>query len=65
MTMGMRDVCPQCGSQQFKKNGHIHNGKQNQQCTGVVAHSSWTPPFESELKWGLRRREKSKGIATL
>ena len=33
MTMGMRDVCPQCGSQQFKKNGHIHNGKQNQQCT--------------------------------
>ena len=28
----MRDVCPECGSQQFKKNGHIHTGKQNHQC---------------------------------
>ncbi len=27
-----RDGCPQCGSQRFKKNGHIHNGKQNHQC---------------------------------
>ena len=30
--MVTRDGCPQCGSQQFKKNGHIHNGKQNHQC---------------------------------
>jgi insertion element IS1 protein InsB len=27
----MRDACPGCGSKQFKKNGHIHNGKQNHQ----------------------------------
>jgi insertion element IS1 protein InsB len=27
-----RDTCPECGAQQFKRNGHIHNGKQNQQC---------------------------------
>jgi insertion element IS1 protein InsB len=27
-----REACPACGSQQFKKNGHIHNGKQNQRC---------------------------------
>lgn len=28
----LRDACPQCDSQRFKKNGHIHNGKQNHQC---------------------------------
>jgi transposase-like protein len=28
----MRDVCPRCGSRQHKKNGHIHNGKQNHRC---------------------------------
>jgi insertion element IS1 protein InsB len=32
MSISMRDACPECGSQQFKKNGHIHNGKQNHQC---------------------------------
>ena len=32
MTMSMREACPECGSQQFKKNGHIHTGKQNHQC---------------------------------
>lgn len=30
MTMSMREACPECGSQQSKRNGHIHNGKQNQ-----------------------------------
>ena len=30
--MVVRDACPGCGAQQFKKNGHIHNGKQNHQC---------------------------------
>jgi insertion element IS1 protein InsB len=28
----MRDVCPRCQSSKYKKNGHIHNGKQNHQC---------------------------------
>jgi insertion element IS1 protein InsB len=27
-----RDVCPRCQSPKHKKNGHIHNGKQNHQC---------------------------------
>jgi insertion element IS1 protein InsB len=27
--MVIRDVCPQCKSPKYKKNGHIHNGKQN------------------------------------
>ena len=30
--MIVRDACPQCGSTTYKKNGHIHNGKQNHQC---------------------------------
>jgi insertion element IS1 protein InsB len=30
--MVIRDVCPRCQSSQFKKNGHIHNGKQNHRC---------------------------------
>jgi transposase-like protein len=30
--MVAREACPQCASPQFKKNGHIHNGKQNYQC---------------------------------
>jgi transposase-like protein len=30
--MVVRDACPECGSIQFKKNGHMHGGKQNHQC---------------------------------
>jgi insertion element IS1 protein InsB len=27
-----REVCPQCGSRWYKRNGHIHTGKQNHRC---------------------------------
>jgi hypothetical protein len=30
--MVIRDVCPRCQSSKYKKNGHIHNGKQNHHC---------------------------------
>lgn len=30
--MTERTCCPACGSHIFKKNGHIHNGKQNHKC---------------------------------
>jgi insertion element IS1 protein InsB len=30
--MIVRDACPACRSQQCKKNGHIHTGKQNHRC---------------------------------
>jgi len=30
--MVVKDMCPGCGSLQFKKNGHLHSGKQNHQC---------------------------------
>jgi hypothetical protein len=32
--MVIRDVCPRCQSPKYKKNGHIHNGKQNHHCHG-------------------------------
>jgi insertion element IS1 protein InsB len=31
-TMVIRDMCPRCQSSKYQKNGHLHNGKQNQQC---------------------------------
>ena len=30
--MVVRELCPQCQSSRYKKNGHIHNGKQNHPC---------------------------------
>lgn len=30
--MVVREACPACGAPHFKKNGHIHTGKQNHQC---------------------------------
>jgi hypothetical protein len=30
--MILREVCPQCKSPKYKKNGHIHNDKQNHHC---------------------------------
>src|ERR1043166_192823 len=30
--MMAREGCPQCGSRWFKRNGHIHTGKQNHRC---------------------------------
>ncbi len=30
--MEIRECCPACGSTRYKKNGHIHNGKQNYKC---------------------------------
>jgi len=27
-----REACPRCGSRQYKRNGHIHRGKQNHRC---------------------------------
>jgi insertion element IS1 protein InsB len=30
--MVVRDTCPECGSNRYKKNGHTRHGKQNYQC---------------------------------
>src|SRR5919198_181479 len=31
-SMMPREVCPQCGSKWYKRNGHTHTGKQNHRC---------------------------------
>jgi insertion element IS1 protein InsB len=36
--MIVRDACPACSSQQFKKNGHTHTGKQNHRCQQCGRH---------------------------
>src|SRR5690242_9113401 len=30
--MTARESCPQCGSRWYKRNGHMHTGKQNHRC---------------------------------
>jgi insertion element IS1 protein InsB len=30
--MVVKDACPQCGSNRYKKNGHTRHGKQNHRC---------------------------------
>src|SRR3989442_286648 len=30
--MVVREACPACGDEWFKKNGHMHTGQQNHQC---------------------------------
>ena len=67
--MVMRDACPVCGSQQFKKNGHIHNGKQNHRCKAcgrqfVVHAEDCVIPEEQRtlVKRLLREKIGSPGI---
>src|SRR5215468_947769 len=32
--MVVRETCPACGSERYKRNGRIHTGTQNYQCKG-------------------------------
>ena len=38
MALSIREACPECGSPRFKKNGHLHNGKQNRQSKTCGRH---------------------------
>jgi transposase-like protein len=42
--MVVRDVCPRCQSPKYKKNGHIHNGKQNHHCHDCGRQFVQIPP---------------------
>jgi transposase-like protein len=44
--MSIRTNCPECGSENFKKNGHIHNGKQNYQCKDCEREFALNPEKE-------------------
>lgn len=41
--MLVRDGCPNCDSHNYKRNGHIHNGKQNYQCKACGRQFVLTP----------------------
>src|SRR5262245_63362896 len=58
VAMVMRDVCPRCKSPKYKKNGHIHNGKQNHHChdCGRQFVPCCEPYLISEDKRGLIER---------
>jgi insertion element IS1 protein InsB len=67
--MVIRDACPGCGSPQFKKNGHLHSGKQNHQCKAcgrqfVASAEGCTIPDEQRLliEYLLRERISLRGI---
>lgn len=54
MAIVIREVCPHCQSPKHKKNGHIHNGKENHQCQNcgrqfVIASSNTS----SQMTGGL------------
>jgi insertion element IS1 protein InsB len=63
--MVIRDVCPQCKSPKHKKNGHIHNGKQNHQCKdcGRQFVDGFEQYLVSEEKRGLIERLLVERIA--
>jgi hypothetical protein len=58
-----REACPQCGSTWYKRNGHIHTGKQNHRCS-AVAHLT-----EYDLELGpqgpLIQRTQGWGVSPL
>ncbi|MFQ5584630.1 MAG: IS1 family transposase [Calditrichia bacterium] len=61
--------CPSCQSSDIKKNGHIHNGKQNHQCTSCgrqfVADNqkkTISPEQKEMIKKLLLERISSRGI---
>lgn len=67
--MVVRDACPGCGSTQFKKNGHMHSGKQNHQCKAcgrqvVVSAEERIIADEQRMLIGhlLRERISLRGI---
>jgi hypothetical protein len=41
--MTPREACPQCGSRVYKRNGHIHTGKQNHRCNACGRAFVLTP----------------------
>jgi insertion element IS1 protein InsB len=67
--MTVRNACPACRSAQFKKNGHIHSGKQNHQCkvcgrqfvTSAEAHHV-AEEHRMLVEYLLRERISLRGI---
>jgi len=64
-----REACPQCGSTWYKKNGHIHTGKQNHRCKRcgrafVLSPDNYviTEKQRTLIEWLLLERISLRGI---
>jgi insertion element IS1 protein InsB len=67
--MVVRDACPACGSQQYKKNGHTRHGKQNHQCKACgrqfaadAVHQGIAHEQRIRIEQLLRERISLRGI---
>ncbi len=67
--MVVRDTCPACSSNRYKKNGHTRHGKQNHQCTTcgrqLTAHPldrRIAPEQRLRIEQLLRERLSLRGI---
>ena len=67
-----REACPNCGSGRNKKNGHIHNGKQNYRCkdcgrqfVGDCEHKTIGEETKELIKRALLERNSLRGICRI
>jgi len=67
--MVVRDTCPACGANRYKKNGHTHHGKQNHQCnacgrqfTANPLDRRLAPEQRLRIEQLLRERISLRGI---
>src|SRR6266581_3583512 len=67
--MVVRDTCPACGSNRYKKNGHTRHGKQNHQCKTCGRQFTANPLDRSiaseqrlRIEQLLRERTSLRGI---
>ena len=67
--MVVRDACPACGSNRYKKNGHTRHGKQNhqwktcgRQCTANPLDRRIAPEQRLRIEQLLRERIALRGI---
>jgi insertion element IS1 protein InsB len=67
-----RDSCPNYGSGWHKKNGHIHNGKQNYRCLDCgrqfvadYAFKTVTEETKELIKKALLKRNSLRGICRI
>ena len=68
----MRPTCPTCHSGSVKKNGHIHNGKQNHQCLNCARQFVLNPTqkrisedTKSSIREALLERVSLEGICRI
>ena len=53
--MVVRETCPACGANRYKKNGHTRHGKQNHQCQ-ACGRQFTANPFDRSIPPEQRRQ---------